>query len=114
MVDQLEDIQGANSTGKNQAAFDNWKSVVLKMSSKETEFISVLSQAVLEKMETEEATRFGTDGLESLNSSVKPRCAELLSCLFDWLIGNLKERQQASAETKDGSKTWTSLANGLR
>lgn len=103
IIDKLEDSQSANSTGNNQSTFDYWKSVVLKLSSKEPEFILALSKAVLEKMETDEATRFGTDGL--LNSYAKSRRAELLSYLFDWLIGHLKARQQASVETTDGSKT---------
>lgn len=60
LAEHSEDSQFVSSTENKQTAFDDWKSVVLKLSSKEPEFLLTLTQAVLEKMETNEATNCET------------------------------------------------------
>lgn len=54
--DSAEDPQLVGSTQNSNTAFDDWKSVVLKLSRKEPELLLILTQAVLEKMETDETT----------------------------------------------------------
>lgn len=49
--EHLEDSE----TDNKQTIFDDWKSVVLKLSRKEPEFLLTLVQAVLEKIESHEA-----------------------------------------------------------
>lgn len=44
----------------SSTAFDDWKSVVLKLSRKEPELLLILTQAVLEQMETDETTNCKT------------------------------------------------------
>ncbi|KAL0312321.1 UNVERIFIED_CONTAM: hypothetical protein Sradi_5631400 [Sesamum radiatum] len=121
LAEHLEDSQIVNEN--KQTAFDDWKSVVLKLSRKEPEFLLTLTQAVLEKMESHEANygivtsyihhrinpfKSSPDGHQSPENSTKARQLELLSYLFEWLTGNLKTlypvRQKESAESKD-SKT---------
>ncbi|XP_051137299.1 uncharacterized protein LOC127255678 [Andrographis paniculata] len=106
--ERLENTVFVNSNGTEQTAFDHWKSVVSKLSNKEPEFLLVLTQAVLEKLETEEITNF-TTGLQPSDGAAKSRHTELLPCLFDHLIGNLKMRQKEFAEAK-GSKTGKPLS----
>ncbi|KAL0393800.1 UNVERIFIED_CONTAM: hypothetical protein Slati_4346200 [Sesamum latifolium] len=105
LAEHLEDSQIVNEN--KQTAFDDWKSVVLKLSRKEPEFLLTLTQVVLEKMESHEAN-YGIDGHQSPENSTKTRQLESLSYLFEWLTGNLKTlspvRQKESAESKD-SKT---------
>ncbi|KAL0330055.1 UNVERIFIED_CONTAM: hypothetical protein Sradi_4992200 [Sesamum radiatum] len=105
LAEHLEDSQIVNEN--KQTAFDDWKSVVLKLSRKEPEFLLTLTQAVLEKMESHEAN-YGTDGHQSPENSTKFHRLESLSYLFEWLTGNLKTLypvlQKESAKSKD-SKT---------
>ncbi|XP_011082168.1 uncharacterized protein LOC105164994 [Sesamum indicum] len=105
LAEHLEDSQIVNEN--KQTAFDDWKSVVLKLSRKEPEFLLTLTQAVLEKMENHEAN-YGIDGHQSPENSTNTHRFESLSYLFEWLTGNLKTlypvRQKESAESKD-SKT---------
>lgn len=54
LTEQSEDPQFVGTTQNNNTAFDDWKSVVLKLSRKEPELLIILSQAVLEKIETNE------------------------------------------------------------
>ncbi|KAI3468498.1 hypothetical protein Pfo_025161 [Paulownia fortunei] len=107
LAEHLEDSQIVHSTGKKLTAFDDWKSVVLKLSRKEPEFLLTLTQAVIEKMETE-AMNYEIDDHQSPENSAKSQQIDLLSCLLEWLIGNLKTlnpvSQKESAESK-GSKT---------
>ncbi|KAH6783539.1 hypothetical protein C2S52_008498 [Perilla frutescens var. hirtella] len=97
-TEQLEDPQNKDT------AFDDWKSVVLKLSRKEPELLLILTQAVLEKMETTEAVSCKTGDYQSPLDSVKTRRFELLSHLFGWLVENLKTLNpvgsKESAETK--------------
>ncbi|KAK4435603.1 hypothetical protein Salat_0723800 [Sesamum alatum] len=112
LAEHLEDSQIVHGNENKQTALDDWKSVVLKLSRKEPEFLLTLTQAVLEKMETHDAN-YGIDGHQSPENSTKTRRLEPLSCLFEWLTGNLKTlypvRQKESAESKD-SKTQKHLA----
>ncbi|KAL0330984.1 UNVERIFIED_CONTAM: hypothetical protein Sangu_1643900 [Sesamum angustifolium] len=105
LAEHLEDSQIVNED--KQTAFDDWKSVVLKLSRKEPEFLLTLTQAVLEKMESHEAN-YGTDGHQSPENSTKFHRLESLSYLFEWLTGNLKTLypvlQKESAKSED-SKT---------
>ncbi|KAG6391388.1 hypothetical protein SASPL_149142 [Salvia splendens] len=104
LTEQSEDPQFVGSTQNNNTAFDDWKSVVLKLSRKEPELLIILSQAVLEKIETNETMNCKTDDHQSPVDSAKSRRSELLSYLFEWLVENLKTLKpagsQESAETK--------------
>lgn len=57
----LNALEASSSTEHiEDTAFDDWKSVVLKMSRKEPELLLLLTQAVLEKMETNETMKCET------------------------------------------------------
>ncbi|PIN26272.1 Nuclear protein involved in cell morphogenesis and cell surface growth [Handroanthus impetiginosus] len=91
--------------GNERTAFDDWKSVVLKLSRKEPEFLLSLTQAVLGKMEETHGTmNHELDDHQSPENLSKSHRMELLSCLFEWLTGNLKmlypANQKESAENK--------------
>ncbi|KAL8521498.1 hypothetical protein ACS0TY_011859 [Phlomoides rotata] len=108
LAEQSDDSRFVSSTEDKQTAFDDWKSVVLKLSRKEPEFLLTLTQAVLEKMDSNEAMNSVTGDQQSTEASAKSHQFELLSYLFEWLIRNLKTlnlvHQKESAESK-GSKT---------
>lgn len=55
LAEHSDGSQFVSSTLDNQTAFDDWKSVVLKLSRKEPEFLLTLIQAVLTKMDSNEA-----------------------------------------------------------
>lgn len=104
----LNALEASSSTEHvEDTAFDDWKSVVLKMSRKEPELLLLLTQAVLEKMETNETVKCETGDYQSSVDSANTRQFELLSYLFEWLIENLRtlnpKGSKESAETK-GSK----------
>ncbi|KAL1532300.1 hypothetical protein AAHA92_32327 [Salvia divinorum] len=104
LTEHSEDPQFVGSTQNNSTAFDDWKSVVLKLSRKEPELLIILSQAVLEKIETNETMNWKTGDHQSPVDSAKARRSELLSYLFEWLVENLKTLKpvgsKESAETK--------------
>ncbi|EYU37440.1 hypothetical protein MIMGU_mgv11b003028mg [Erythranthe guttata] len=103
------DSQIVHDSDNKQTAFDDWKSVVLKLSRKEPELLLLLTQAVLEKMETSNTINNEIDDHQSPDNSTKPHRNELLPCLFEWLVQNLKtsypvSKKKESAEIKS-SKT---------
>ncbi|KAL7159682.1 hypothetical protein ABFS83_01G044500 [Erythranthe nasuta] len=103
------DSQIVHDSDNKQTAFDDWKSVVLKLSRKEPELLLLLTQAVLEKMETSNTINNEIDDHQSPHNSTKPHRNELLPCLFEWLVQNLKtsypvSKKKESAEIKS-SKT---------
>ncbi|CAI9784691.1 unnamed protein product [Fraxinus pennsylvanica] len=76
---------------KQQTVYDDWKSVVLKLSNKEPELLLNLLNAVLEKIETqEEIMRCKIGEHHNLDNFAKSCQIELLAYLFEWLVGNLK------------------------
>ncbi|GFP81544.1 protein las1 [Phtheirospermum japonicum] len=77
-----------DSESVSQTAFDDWKTVVLKLSRKEPDFLVTLTQAVLEKMESNKAMDCKID--QSHKNYTKSRKSDLLSQLLAWLIDNLK------------------------
>ncbi|KAL7122480.1 hypothetical protein ACP275_01G048500 [Erythranthe tilingii] len=103
------DTHIVHDSDSKQTAFDDWKSVVLKLSRKEPELLLLLTQAVLEKMETSNTINNEIDDHQSPDNSTKPHRNELLPCLFEWLVQNLKtsypvSKKKESAEIKS-SKT---------
>ncbi|KAL6533691.1 hypothetical protein OROHE_013524 [Orobanche hederae] len=98
--ERLEDSE----TDNKQTTFDDWKSVVLKLSRKEPEFLLTLVQAVLEKIESNEAVDCEIDGNQTPNYLTKSRRVEILPYLLAWLVGNLKTlsrpTHKESAENK--------------
>lgn len=55
LAEHLEDSQVVHNTENRQTAFDNWGSVVVKLSRIEPEILLRLTEAVLEKKETGES-----------------------------------------------------------
>ncbi|KAK6158578.1 hypothetical protein DH2020_005892 [Rehmannia glutinosa] len=116
--EHLEDTEIVRTTENKQTAFDDWKSVVLKLSRKEPEFLMTLTEAVLEKMETNKGmdseialtlSDSSSDDNQSPENSTKSRRIELLSRLLPWLVGNLKTlnpvSKKESAENNKNSNT---------
>ncbi|KAG8375254.1 hypothetical protein BUALT_Bualt10G0081200 [Buddleja alternifolia] len=105
LVDHVDDSQSVYGTENMQTAYDEWRSVVLKLSRKEPEFLLTLTQAVLEKMETHEAMNLEPGDNQSPENPAKSRQIKLLSFLFERLVGDLKKlhlaTQKESAENKD-------------
>lgn len=58
LKEHLEDSQIEQSTEKKQTAYDDWKSIVLKLSRREPEFLVTLADTILEKMEAQEAVSY--------------------------------------------------------
>ncbi|OAY57938.1 uncharacterized protein LOC110610138 isoform X2 [Manihot esculenta] len=70
---------------------DDWKLVITKLSNKEPELLPVLLKAILNMIETQEATKYETGTyLASMESSTGTGKIEQLSFLFIWLVGQLK------------------------
>ncbi|XP_059652330.1 uncharacterized protein LOC132299615 isoform X2 [Cornus florida] len=88
---ELPENQVSNGAEHLHCVFDDWKSLITKLSNKEPELLLTLLKAVLEMIETREAIKY-----ESGGTHLKPdyraeiRAIEKLSNLFEWLVGNLK------------------------
>ncbi|KAL3818366.1 hypothetical protein ACJIZ3_004271 [Penstemon smallii] len=99
-----EHVDNSENGENKQTEYDDWKSVVLKLSRKEPEFLLTLTQAVLEKMESQEATNSEIDDSQSSENSSQHRRIELLSSLLEWLIEILKksilDNKKEPAESK--------------
>ncbi|KAK6137210.1 hypothetical protein DH2020_029047 [Rehmannia glutinosa] len=117
--EHLEDTEIVRTTENKQTAFDDWKSVVLKLSRKEPEFLITLTEAVLEKMETNEGmdseialtlSDSSSDDNQSPENSTKSRRIELLSRLLAWLIGNLKTLNPVSKKESAESNKNSNIA----
>ncbi|KAL3651014.1 hypothetical protein CASFOL_007417 [Castilleja foliolosa] len=104
-LDSSNSVPVEDSETVLQTAFDDWKMVVLKLSRKEPEFLVTLTQAVLEKMESNEAVDSKIDDHQSHKKSAKSRQIDLLSQLLAWLVENLKTLNpvilKESAENKN-------------
>ncbi|XP_057799022.1 uncharacterized protein LOC131014893 isoform X2 [Salvia miltiorrhiza] len=109
LPEHSEDPQFVGST----TAFDDWKSVVVKLSSKEPELLIILSQAVLEKIETDETINCKTSDHQSPVNTAKTRRSELLSYLFEWLVENLKTLQKSPVGSKESAEAKASKMEKL-
>ncbi|XP_073314444.1 uncharacterized protein [Primulina huaijiensis] len=89
LKEQSEDSQIEQSTESKQTAYDDWKSIVLKLSRREPEFLVTLADTILEKMEGEHRL---------LENSLKAHGFELLLCLFESLVPHLKILATGSLE----------------
>ncbi|XP_075635807.1 uncharacterized protein LOC142607995 isoform X4 [Castanea sativa] len=91
---------------------DDWKLVITKLSNKEPELLLTLLKAVLDRIETQEATKYETVGGKNLTSSDYRSVIcqiEHLSSLFAWLVERLQElkprcHKDSTAEIKTYSR----------
>ncbi|XP_022881335.1 uncharacterized protein LOC111398591 isoform X2 [Olea europaea var. sylvestris] len=97
---------------KLRTVYDDWKSVVLKLSNKEPEFLLTILTAVLEKIETQEEIMKGGIGEHcNLDYFAKSRQIELLAYLFEWLVGNLKSLHPVSHKEPTECKDYLAESN---
>ncbi|KVI07975.1 hypothetical protein Ccrd_013659 [Cynara cardunculus var. scolymus] len=75
-VVELPDSSPVSNSGTYDTQLDDWKALVMKLSNKEPEMLLSLLKVVLQMIETHEASKHDADHL---------------SCLFEWLVGNLKD-----------------------
>ncbi|XP_050283435.1 uncharacterized protein LOC126723697 isoform X5 [Quercus robur] len=109
MVELPEDSQLGPSI---HTMLDDWKLVITKLSNKEPELLLTLLKAVLDRIETQEATKYETVGGKNLTSSDYRSVIcqiEHLSSLFEWLVERLKElkprlHKDSTAEIKTYSR----------
>ncbi|GJZ77777.1 LAS1-like family protein [Tanacetum coccineum] len=101
---------------------DDWRPVIMKLSNKEPEMLLSLLKTVVHMIETREALKHESG--EDLKPEQNPgfHQTEQLSCLFEWLVGNLKDlklfrRKLTSTETvtpKERSLPKSALVHLLR
>ncbi|KAM3692632.1 hypothetical protein ACJW31_08G103200 [Castanea mollissima] len=109
MVELPEDSQLATSI---HTMLDDWKLVITKLSNKEPELLLTLLKAVLDRIETQEATKYETVGGKNLTPSDYRSVIcqiEHLSSLFAWLVERLQElkprrHKDSTAEIKTYSR----------
>ncbi|KAK3037738.1 hypothetical protein RJ639_031109 [Escallonia herrerae] len=111
LVELPKSSQVSDDSSNVQTLLDDWKSVVVKLSSKEPELLLTLLKAVLERIENQEAVNYDFGG-EYLTSGKRDEVCksevEILSNLFEWLVGNLKglkpvEHKHFAAENEGSS-----------
>ncbi|KAJ4978407.1 hypothetical protein NE237_009187 [Protea cynaroides] len=95
VVESSDNLQADDSFGNSKiltCTIDDWKYVIMRLSSKEPELLLTILKAVLEMIETQE-TMESEIGHHCIPSEHKPEILqiELLSSLVPWLLGNIKE-----------------------
>ncbi|XP_024992844.1 uncharacterized protein LOC112526677 isoform X2 [Cynara cardunculus var. scolymus] len=90
-VVELPDSSPVSNSGTYDTQLDDWKALVMKLSNKEPEMLLSLLKVVLQMIETHEASKH--DAGEHLKPKYNSGFHETdhLSCLFEWLVGNLKD-----------------------
>ncbi|XP_075635808.1 uncharacterized protein LOC142607995 isoform X5 [Castanea sativa] len=90
---------------------DDWKLVITKLSNKEPELLLTLLKAVLDRIETQEATKYETGGKNLTSSDYRSVICQIehLSSLFAWLVERLQElkprcHKDSTAEIKTYSR----------
>ncbi|XP_030959293.1 uncharacterized protein LOC115981245 isoform X6 [Quercus lobata] len=108
MVELPEDSQLGPSI---HTMLDDWKLVITKLSNKEPELLLTLLKAVLDRIETQEATKYETGGKNLTSSDYRSVICQIehLSSLFEWLVERLKElkprlHKDSTAEIKTYSR----------
>ncbi|KAM4096424.1 hypothetical protein ACJW30_08G103700 [Castanea mollissima] len=108
MVELPEDSQLATSI---HTMLDDWKLVITKLSNKEPELLLTLLKAVLDRIETQEATKYETGGKNLTPSDYRSVICQIehLSSLFAWLVERLQElkprrHKDSTAEIKTYSR----------
>lgn len=108
MVELPEDSQLGPSI---HTMLDDWKLVITKLSNKEPELLLTLLKAVLDRIETQEATKYETGGKNLTSSDYRSVICQIehLSSLFLWLVERLKElkpcrHKDSTAEIKTYSR----------
>ncbi|KAI3746483.1 hypothetical protein L6452_08917 [Arctium lappa] len=88
---ELPDSSRVSNSGAHNTRLDDWKALVMKLSNKEPEMLLSLLKVVLQMIETREALK--NDAGEHLKPEYNSGFheADHLSCLFEWLVGNLKD-----------------------
>ncbi|XP_073126980.1 uncharacterized protein [Henckelia pumila] len=86
------------SIENKQTSYDGWKSIVLKLSRREPEFLVTLADTILEKMEAQEVMNYESGEHLPLENSLKAHGFELLLSLFESFIPHLKMLTTASHE----------------
>ncbi|KAL4611450.1 hypothetical protein ACB092_08G124100 [Castanea dentata] len=90
---------------------DDWKLVITKLSNKEPELLLTLLKAVLDRIETQEATKYERGGKNLTSSDYRSVICQIehLSSLFAWLVERLQElkprrHKDSTAEIKTYSR----------
>ncbi|KAK4607453.1 hypothetical protein RGQ29_001335 [Quercus rubra] len=88
---------------------DDWKLVITKLSNKEPELLLTLLKAVLDRIETQEATKYETGGKNLTSSDYRSVICQIehLSSLFAWLVERLKELKPRHKDSTAKIKTYS-------